>query len=45
MPVNEKLPQQSIQKATKVKGVNTEKDTSEDQLKTENGYQEIRHNH
>lgn len=39
------LPQQSIQKATKVKAVNTEKHTSEGQLKNENEYQEIIYSH
>lgn len=39
------LPQQSIQKATKVKAVNTEKHSSEGQLKNKNKYQEITHSH
>lgn len=39
------LPQQSIQKVTKVKAVNTEKHTSKGHEKTENGYQEIIHGH
>lgn len=39
------LPQQSVQKAAKVKAVNTEKHTSKSQLKTENRYQVIIQSH
>lgn len=43
--IRQPLPQQSIQKAAMVKAVNTEKHTSEGQLKNENEYQETTQSH